>query len=74
MINSIVRIVKLKALRVAYYRAISKTPEEDAMKVLHAWGEPKGLYTNPGNHLHFGYNNPPHLALVCLRVNMGMNT
>jgi AraC family transcriptional regulator len=59
-----IRIVKLEPLRVAYYRAISKSPEEDAMKVLRAWGEPKGMYVNPNEHYHFGYNNPPPSNLV----------
>lgn len=59
MKNLIVRIVKLEPMRVAYYRAISLTPEEDAIRILRAWGEPKGLYANPAKYYHFGYNNPP---------------
>jgi AraC family transcriptional regulator len=59
MKDIIIRIVKLKPMRVAFYRAISKTPEEDAIKTIRAWGEPKGLYANPAKHYHFGYNNPP---------------
>ncbi len=55
----IIRIVKLAPMRVAYYRAISKTPEEDAIKTIRDWGEPKGFYSNPAKHYHFGYNNPP---------------
>jgi AraC family transcriptional regulator len=54
----IIRIVKLEPMRVAYYRAISKTPEEDAIKTIRAWGEPKGFFSNPAKHYHFGYNNP----------------
>ena len=59
MTDIVVRIVKLKPMRVAYYRAISMTPEEDAIKTLRDWGEPKGFYSNPAKHYHFGYNNPP---------------
>ena len=59
MKDIIIRIVKLESMRVAYYCAFSKTPEEDAIKTIRAWGEPKGFYSNPAKHYHFGYNNPP---------------
>lgn len=59
MKDIIIRFVKLEPMRVAYYRAISISPEEDAIKILRAWGEPKGFYSNPTRHYHFGYNNPP---------------
>jgi len=54
----LVRLVKLPRLRVAYVRAISKTPEDDAMKKIKAWAEPKGFFDNPARHMIFGYNNP----------------
>jgi len=54
----IIRIVKLESMRVAYHRAFSKTPEEDAIKILRDWAEPKGFFLKPAKHYHFGYNNP----------------
>ena len=59
MNDIIIRIVKLESMRVAYYRAIGINPEESALKTLRAWGDPKGFYSNPAKHYHFGYNNPP---------------
>ncbi|MFX0090593.1 MAG: GyrI-like domain-containing protein [Candidatus Hodarchaeota archaeon] len=59
MKDMIIRIVTLKPMRVAYYCAFSKTPEDDASKVMRAFGQPKGLYDNAAKHFHFGYNNPP---------------
>ncbi|MFX0065146.1 MAG: GyrI-like domain-containing protein [Candidatus Hermodarchaeota archaeon] len=62
MKDIIVRIVKLEPMRVAYYCAFSKTPEDDASKVMRTWGQPKGFFDNPAKHFHFGYNNPPPSA------------
>ena len=59
MKDIIIRIVKLEPMRVAYYRAISMTPEKDAMNTLRTWGDSKGFYSNPAKHYHFGFNNPP---------------
>lgn len=58
MHDLLVRLVKLPPLRVAYVRAVSKTPEDDAMKKIKVWAEPKGFLENPAKHMLFGYNNP----------------
>jgi len=62
MKDLIVRIVKLPPMRVAYTHAVSKTPEDDASKVLHAWAKSKGFLGNHTKHHFFGYNNPPPSA------------
>ena len=59
MNDLIVRYVKLPALNVAFVRTISKTPEEESLRKMRAWAEPKGYWNNLVEHLLFGYNNPP---------------
>jgi DNA gyrase inhibitor GyrI len=53
-----VRIVRLNPMRVASWRAVSRTPERDAWQKLAAWAEPKGLLNNLEKHPVFGFNNP----------------
>jgi DNA gyrase inhibitor GyrI/DNA-binding transcriptional ArsR family regulator len=53
-----VRVVKLKPMRVASVRAMSRTPESDAWLKMRAWAEPRGLLENPEEHLVFGFNSP----------------
>jgi len=50
-----VRIVELKPMKVAAYRAESTTPEDDAWAVLKAWVEEKGLQHLPTTRF-FGFN------------------
>lgn len=59
MYDLLVRYVRLPPLRVAYVCTISKTPEDDSMKKIKEWAEPKGFFDNPAKHMLFGYNNPP---------------
>lgn len=58
MRDMLVRFVKLPPLRVAYVCTISKTPEDDSMRKIRAWAEPKGFFDDPAKHMMFGYNNP----------------
>jgi AraC family transcriptional regulator len=50
---------KLSPMRVAYYRAISKTPERDAIDTLLAWADKKGLLIQSSPYRLFGFDNPP---------------
>ena len=51
-LNQIV-LVELPPLRVACFRAISRTPEDDALKVLTQWSEGVGVFSLPRN---FGFD------------------
>ena len=54
-----IRIHKeLKPIKVAYYRHISKTPENDAGKVLMEWVNRVGLGKEDSRTRIFGFNNP----------------
>ena len=53
-----VKIVELEPMRVASFRAISKTPEHDAMKLLAQWAQGKGYLNDLEKHPIFGFNNP----------------
>lgn len=52
-----VRIIKLKPMRVAFYRAESANPEMDAWDVLYKWVKEQGL-ENLFTTRYFGFNNP----------------
>lgn len=45
-------------MRVAYYRTYSKTPENDAFKVLQAWAERAGLSGEGSKYRVFGFDTP----------------
>ncbi len=49
-------VKQLKDMRVAYYRTISETPEDNAWKVFSEWAEKYGLFKKPFRI--FGYDNP----------------
>jgi len=49
---------KLEPMRVAYYRTYSKTPENDAFKVLQAWAEQIGLTEDESKYRVFGFDTP----------------
>jgi len=53
-----VRIERLGPMRVAWVRAVSRSPEEDAWRVLSAWARPAGFLDDPRCHPVFGFNNP----------------
>lgn len=53
-----VDIVQLEPMTIASVRAVGKSPEEDALKKLVAFAEPRGLLDNPSKHPVFGFNNP----------------
>lgn len=48
-----VSLVELSPMRVARFRAVSRTPEDDAMKVLRQWAEGLGIRDLPRN---FGFD------------------
>lgn len=52
-----VRIIKLKSCRVAYYRAVGKSPEHDALRVMEEWASKEGLL-DLWSTRNFGFNNP----------------
>ncbi|OAA30438.1 hypothetical protein AT15_10390 [Kosmotoga arenicorallina S304] len=52
-----VRVIELKPMKVAYYRAESESPELDAWKVLLDWAEKEGL-TELATTRYFGFDNP----------------
>jgi len=52
-----VRIIELKPMRVAWYRAISTSPEKDAWDVMLEWVQEQGLW-NIATTRYFGFNNP----------------
>ena len=51
-------IVQLPPMRVARFRVVSETPEQDAWEQARAWAEPKGLLDDLEKHPVFGFNNP----------------
>ena len=53
-----VRIENLAPLRVASFRAVSSTPEQDAWDKLQRWAGPKGLLRDLSAHPVFGFNSP----------------
>ncbi len=53
-----VEIVELDSMTVASVRAISKTPEDDAWKMMVSFAEPRGLLKDLKRHPIFGFNNP----------------
>ena len=53
-----VKIVELEPMRVASFRAISETPEHDAMKLLAGWAQGKGYLNDLEKNPIFGFNNP----------------
>lgn len=55
--DSDVRIIELKPMRVAYFRAESPSPEMDAWNNMMRWAEDKGL-TRLSTTRYFGFNNP----------------
>jgi len=52
-----VRIIELKPMKVAYYCALSASPEKDAWDVMLKWAEEKGL-RDLSTTRYFGFNNP----------------
>lgn len=52
-----VRIIQLKPMKVASYRAESSSPEQDAWSVILKWTEERGLQ-NLSTTRYFGFNNP----------------
>ena len=57
-----VRIERLAPVRVAWVRAVGRTPEADAWRLLSDWARPAGLLADAGRHPVFGFNNPPPAA------------
>ena len=53
-----VRIVMLEPMRVASFRAVSETPENDAWARARAWAEPRRLLDDPEHHPVYGFNSP----------------
>jgi len=53
-----VRIERLPPMRVAWVRAVGRSPEQDAWEQLDAWAKPAGLLDDPDAHFVFGFNNP----------------
>ncbi|MBN1500482.1 MAG: effector binding domain-containing protein [Spirochaetes bacterium] len=49
---------KLEPVRVAYCKAFSKTPENDAFKVLIGWAKRTGLIDKDSTHRVFGFDTP----------------
>lgn len=52
-----VKIVQLNPAKIAYYRAISKTPESDAWNVMKQWVKKHQLHLSPFIR-YFGFDNP----------------
>jgi DNA gyrase inhibitor GyrI len=53
-----VRIERLPPMRVAWVRAVSRNPEQDAWRQLSGWAKHAGLLDDPEAHPVFGFNNP----------------
>lgn len=53
-----VRIVELEPMRVASFRAISESPENDAFQKLYTWTQSKGLLNDLKKHPVYGFDNP----------------
>lgn len=59
MIDPGIKVLRyLEPMRVAYYRAMSRTPELDAWNKLHAWAEKNGLLQSSKPYRIFGFDNP----------------
>jgi len=54
-----VRIERLRPMRVAWVRAVGRSPEQEAWSRLSAWARPAGLLDDALAHPVFGFNNPP---------------
>ena len=61
-----VSLVTLPPLRVACFRAISETPEDDAAAFLRRWADGAGLHERPRS-FGFDVDVPPELAADGLR-------
>lgn len=55
--DSDIRIIKLRPMKVAYYRAESTSPEQDAWKVMREWVKENSL-EDLFTTRYFGFNNP----------------
>jgi DNA gyrase inhibitor GyrI len=53
-----VRIERLPPMRVAWVRAVGRSPEQDAWRQLAAWAKPAGLLDDADAHPVFGFDNP----------------
>lgn len=53
-----VRIVELEPMRVASFRAISESPENDAFQKLYTWTQSKALLNDLKKHPVYGFDNP----------------
>ena len=53
-----VKIVELEPMRVASFRAVSESPENDAFQKLYAWTQSKGLLDDLKKHPVYGFDNP----------------
>jgi len=57
--RAFVKIVELPAARVVSFHAKDSTaPEEEAYRMLEAWGGPRGIFEDPTLFQIFGFNNP----------------
>jgi DNA-binding transcriptional MerR regulator/DNA gyrase inhibitor GyrI len=55
--NSDIRIIELKPMKVAWYRAESESPEQDAWETMLKWVEKNGIKDLPTTRF-FGFDNP----------------
>lgn len=53
-----VKIIRLAPMKVASFRAISASPEEEAWKLVRKWADRLKLLDNPEKWSVFGFNNP----------------
>ncbi len=53
-----VRLERLAPMRVACFRGLGQSPEQEAWGRLRAWAEPRGLLKDATAHPVFGFNNP----------------
>ncbi len=53
-----VKIVELKPTCVVSFHAMSESPEEDVIKKLTDWAEPKGYLKTPRKHKILGFDTP----------------
>jgi len=54
-----IKVLKgLPRMRVAWYRAVSRTPERDASEKLLGWADRQGLLASPTPYRLFGFDNP----------------
>ena len=56
-----VRLVNLPPMRLASFYGFGAEPEEQALKKLKTWAEPRGYLDKPSQHRVFGFNNPDPL-------------